>query len=111
MAKKDVKELQKTMHEYHQKILKNGGALTYYFCHHCAEMIPTVQPTEDLVTGKGYWDSVTTCTNCGDMNFVAVYPDGRTDSQPFPMEKKRVIHVYRPNIEKKPLFGKKKVRA
>jgi len=106
MTKKALANLQKQMHEYHQKILQNGGALTYYFCHHCGEMIPTVQPTEDLVSSKGYWDSATTCINCGEMNFVATYPNGNTDSQPMPFPKKRIIHVYKPNVARKPAFSK-----
>jgi hypothetical protein len=57
-----------------------GNKVTHYECGHCHRSIETPQPDAGHVTSdKSYWDSMKTCTVCGSLNFVLVYPDGRTE--------------------------------
>lgn len=53
---------------------KSGGKTTHYTCQHCRREIETRQPKP----GDQAWDSMTRCTECGELNFVVVYPDGTT---------------------------------
>lgn len=57
---------------------------TAYICNHCKSIVPTHCPTRDQVSSKGYWDSMTTCLACGRLNFVCIFPSGRTLSTKFP---------------------------
>ena len=59
-----------------------GKKLTSYDCQHCWESIVVRQPDPDDVGDKGCWDSLTLCTQCGGLNFVLTYPDGRTAATP-----------------------------
>lgn len=77
---KKLLKLRQDVKEYHARNVENGGKLCAYECNHCHFKCPTVQPTKDLVSSKGYWDSATTCINCYSLNFVKVYPSGKTES-------------------------------
>jgi len=66
--------------DYLDRWKSNGGKTTFYTCNHCKQQIETRQPTKDLVSSKGYWDSVTSCSKCDGLNFVKVYPSGKTKS-------------------------------
>lgn len=61
-----------------------GGKLGTYFCNHCKKDIPCRIPDKKDVSEKGYWDSATTCLECGKHNFVAEYPSGKTTSKKLP---------------------------
>jgi len=61
-----------------EKWKKIGGKTTFYTCKHCSKKIETRIPTVDLCSNKGYWDNATTCLECGELNFICVYPSGRT---------------------------------
>lgn len=77
---KRLKELREAVIMQHARVVENGGKLCAYECNHCHFTCPTVQPTKALVSSKGYWDSATTCINCNGLNFVKVWPSGRTES-------------------------------
>lgn len=51
---------------------------TAYICNHCKTIVPTHCPTKEQVSSKGYWDSCTQCIACGRLNFVCIWPSGRT---------------------------------
>ena len=58
--------------------LQKGHRTTSYVCPHCKARIEVRRPTRAMVSDKGCWDSLTTCTSCGRLNFVAVWPTGDT---------------------------------
>jgi hypothetical protein len=61
--------------------VKNGGKITKYKCNHCKSKIDCIRPTKDLISkNKKYWDNVKICSNCGKLNFVKIYPNGKTES-------------------------------
>ena len=64
--------------EYLKQWKENGNKVTFYICKHCKRKIETGQPTLKLCSSKGYWDSVTECPVCKKLNFVCVYPNGKT---------------------------------
>jgi hypothetical protein len=64
--------------EYMGRHVRDGKDLTVWQCPHCEKHNLTVQPTDDLVSAKGYWDSVTECVHCPAMSFVLVWPNGKT---------------------------------
>ena len=68
----------KKYEQYLKRWVKDGKKLTSYVCPHCLKGVATPQPTEDLVSSKGYWDSVKVCVNCGKLSFLKVYPNGKT---------------------------------
>jgi hypothetical protein len=59
--------------------VRKGKELTTWQCPHCQKHNLTVQPTEDLVSAKGYWDSLTECVHCAALSFVLVWPTGKTE--------------------------------
>ena len=73
------KEL-KLIDEQNKKWFLSGKKLTHYKCNHCEYPIITLQPDKDDVDSKGYWDSARQCLRCGKLNFVTVFPSGRTKS-------------------------------
>lgn len=75
----ELKKLQKSVAKTHANAKKSGRPFTEYECPHCKQQIETPQPLMNAVGTKGHWDSMKTCTNCGQFNFVRVWPDGRTE--------------------------------
>ena len=75
----EMAELEKLRTEdarFNERWKKRGGLLTAYLCDHCKELIETRQPADRDVGSQGCWSSIKTCTNCGELNFVRVYPTG-----------------------------------
>jgi len=48
-----------------------------------------------LVDSSAYWDSAKTCINCGGINWVKTWPDGKTEVIAMPIEKKITPAGYR----------------
>lgn len=98
MNKKELIEMRDKMVNYYTKIVQSGRKLTVYYCHNCKEMRLEECPTKDLVSSKGYWDSMKACYFCGGVNFVLTYPSGRTISHkvPFTKDKKKGMFEYNP---------------
>ena len=71
-------KLKKQLNIYLKRWKKSGKKITSYICQHCKEKIKTPQPDKNLVDKKGFWDSATICSECERMNFVTVYPSGKT---------------------------------
>jgi len=81
MTKKELKKLNEANKTYMDRWLKDGNKVTTYTCQHCKKMIPTRQPKKNMVNKeKGFWDSAIICIECGNINFVRVYPSGKTES-------------------------------
>lgn len=80
MKKSELKKLKSDCERMHKNWLKRGKRLTTYHCNHCNDDIITTRPQKSDTGSKGYWDSATICYECGGMNFVAVWPDGKTKS-------------------------------
>ena len=74
------KENQQILSQY-KKWEEAGNKMTTYFCNHCKKQISTKQPNKKMTGSEGYWDSVTICLECGKLNFVIVYPNGKTKSK------------------------------
>ena len=70
-------QLRESAQQFNRKWKDQGGKMTTYKCGHCQAVIETRQPSPADVNEKGYWDSMTTCTSCGKLNFVCVFPDGK----------------------------------
>lgn len=82
---KQLTKLREQMVSLYAKLVQNGWKFTAYRCNHCRHLIPEKCPTKPGQTGsKGYWDSMTQCVSCGRLNFVFVWPSGRTVSRKFP---------------------------
>ena len=73
------KELVEVNEQYLVNWRKDGGRVTTYICGHCKKSIRTPQPKKADCGPKGFWDSLELCTECGKLNFVAVYPSGKTE--------------------------------
>jgi len=57
----------------------NGKKTTFYTCLHCLRAVETIQPNKNEVSSKRYWDSLSLCPHCQGLNFVKVYPSGKTN--------------------------------
>lgn len=55
-----------------------GNKTTFYTCQYCNGKIETTQPNVDSVDSRGYWDTIMECPKCNYLNFVKVYPNGKT---------------------------------
>lgn len=53
-----------------------GGKVSGFFCPHCGKLNKTTMPTKKDVCSKGYWDSLTTCYECGGLFMSYRYPNG-----------------------------------
>lgn len=58
--------------------LAAGRRLTSYVCPDCGVTVPIPRPAEKDVGTKGYWASARRCPECNKVNFVLVFPSGRT---------------------------------
>ena len=72
--------------ERYGRWLRDGKKLTTYECGHCKASVITEQPEKGDVGSKGYWDTLTECILCGEVNFVCTWPSGRTVVKKFPGE-------------------------
>lgn len=63
--------------EYNSNWATKGGKLGEYICPCCSKKNQTPMPNKKDVSDKGYWDSLTTCYECGDLFFVFKYPNGQ----------------------------------
>lgn len=68
--------------EYNYRWVLGGKKLTRYICPHCGNSVETPRPRKIDVSSKGYWDSAKTCVECGEVNFLKVWPDGKTSIEP-----------------------------
>lgn len=84
MNKKELKQFKEDLLGQLVRWAINGGKLGTYYCYHCKNDIPCRIPSKKDVSSKGYWDSTTTCLECGKHNFVCEYPSGRTLSKKMP---------------------------
>jgi hypothetical protein len=82
MTATDLESLRQKDAAYLERWRRSGGETTKYTCRHCRHKIVTPKPAMEDVASKGYWDSLKTCTGCGGLNFVLVYPDGTTVVNP-----------------------------
>lgn len=100
-AVQKLAELKAKMTDYHKAFVAKGGKLTKYWCGHHSGLIETRQPKPEQVSGKGYWDSATECTECSGMSFVSVWPNGKTESKIMPLGKLGQAVELTPAEEKK----------
>lgn len=77
MSKLNAKLIENQL-EYNRRCVASGSKLTSFQCQHCMEFSSTVQPKKSDVGSKGFWDSARQCIFCGKLNFVCVYPSGKT---------------------------------
>lgn len=74
----DLERLRDAAAAFNARWKASGRKLTQYTCPCCKAEITVRQPRKSDVGQKGCWDSMTVCTACGELNYVAVWPDGRT---------------------------------
>lgn len=75
----DLAVLQKQTSEYNEKWKSKGNITGMFDCPLCAKSIETPMPSKELVSHKGFWDSLTTCYHCGGHFFVVKYPHDDTN--------------------------------
>lgn len=80
---KGLVKLREQMMTFYARMVAAKKPFTGYVCNHCKHVIPTHCPTKEQVSSKGYWDSMTQCLACGRLNFVCIWPSGRTLSTKF----------------------------
>lgn len=80
-------KLRDEMRVFWSKQRASGRKFTAYYCNFCRRMQPTDCPNPQDTGSKGYWDSLTTCTGCGGLNMVLVWPMGRTESIKFGLKR------------------------
>lgn len=78
MIKKELKKIKNGANELMVSWAMQGKKIGSYKCNHCKKDIPCRIPNEEDVSSKGYWDSTAICLECGELNFVAKYPNGKT---------------------------------
>lgn len=86
MKAKDPKaliKLREQMVEHFARLVASGWKFTAWRCTRCRHLIPHSCPKTGDVGSKGYWDSATTCLSCGNVDFVRIWPTGRTEAQAF----------------------------
>jgi hypothetical protein len=83
LMSRNLKELRQAEAESLRKWQEHGKTITFYQCRHCHAPIPTRQPGKGDVASslKAFWDTLTTCTVCGKLNFVTVDTNGRTTAE------------------------------
>lgn len=74
MKKQQLKKLKEEVLLYNEKWKAGNKPLRIYDCPVCGKPNQTPMPTSDLVSSKGYWDSLTTCYECGNPYFIVKYP-------------------------------------
>lgn len=77
-----LRQMREGHEAYLQRIIKEGGKITTYTCQHCGDAQKAVQPRPEQTNRYGNWNGAKTCVNCGKTNFVHVWPDGHTTSEP-----------------------------
>jgi|GEM_PF-2980761 len=74
MKTNELQKLKERQLAYNAKWSEGKKLLRMYNCPSCNKPNQTPMPTRKDVSGKGYWDSLTTCYECGDCYFVIKYP-------------------------------------
>lgn len=74
MKPKELAKLKDDCIAYNKKWSESKKPLKIYDCPCCGKPIQTPMPTRKLVDSRGYWDSLTTCYECGDVYFIVKYP-------------------------------------
>lgn len=78
-SQRKVGDMNKREHfKYIKKWVESGGKVAIYECQFCHKENETQRPQKNMVSRKGYWDSVKICFECSRLNFVKVYPNGKT---------------------------------
>lgn len=73
---KQLRKLREASEKYLQSWKAKGRPTAVYECSNCSESIETPAPAPNEVNEtKPCWDSTKQCPHCGELNFVAVYPD------------------------------------
>ena len=67
MKNKDLIKLKTQTLLFLDKWESKGGKTGGFFCPYCSEPNKTTIPEKKDVGSKGYWDSLTTCYNCGQL--------------------------------------------
>ena len=65
--------------EYIKRWLDRGEKTAIYKCAFCDKDNETIKPQKNMVDKRGYWDSVKICVECSRLNFVKVFPSGKTE--------------------------------
>ena len=74
-----LKKLKAEHVAYIKKWLDSGEKTAIYECAFCKRDNETIKPRKGMVDKRGYWDSVKICVECSRLNFVKVYPSGKTE--------------------------------
>ena len=61
-----------------KKWAESGEKTAFYKCSFCNRENETIRPKKDMVDKRGYWDNVKICVECSRLNFVKVWPSGKT---------------------------------
>jgi hypothetical protein len=77
MEAKRIKKLKLDMTAYLEKWETKGGKTGGFFCPHCDKPNKTTIPTKKDCGSKGYWDSLTTCYECGGLFMTFRYVGGK----------------------------------
>jgi len=64
--------------DYLARWKESGRKTAFWFCDHCNSSIETTRPQRKDVHPGGCWDSLKTCTNCGNFSMVQVFSSGKT---------------------------------
>jgi hypothetical protein len=75
--KRNLKLLREQVTAFLDRWKARGRKTCFWKCDRCGNENETRQPNPDDVDDRGSWDSCTQCIDCGALNFVRVYPDGR----------------------------------
>jgi hypothetical protein len=78
MKEKELKKIKDSCYKMLVQWAISGKKLGVYKCKHCKNDIPCRIPDKKDVSSKGFWDSTTICLECGNLNFVKEYPNGKT---------------------------------
>lgn len=79
VPKRRTAQIRREMEVHLTKWKQSGRKTARYTCPDCKQRIETIRPRKRDTGTQGYWDGLKTCTACGSIRMVRVYPNGRTE--------------------------------
>ena len=81
-ANRVLKNLRLIASDFQSRCRASGKPMSTYDCQHCFQPNKVRTPDADAVGKRGCVGGLTMCSECGELNYVVAYPDGKATAQP-----------------------------